>query len=195
MPRYAMVIKTDLCIGCQTCSVACKMENLTLPGCSRTTVKELVDARWEIGMCMHCENPPCVPSCPVQATWRNDLGIIVVDQEKCIGCGKCMKACPYQARRINPQKGYFKKALPYEEIAKKAKEVHRYHKPGKVDKCDFCLHRVKQNISPMCVEACTTLARIFGDRDDPQSEVSRLLAKGAKPLKPELGTQPTVFYL
>lgn len=195
MPRYAMVIKTDLCIGCQTCSVACKMENLTLPGCSRTTVKELVDVKWEIGICMQCENPPCVPSCPVKATWRNDLGIIVVDQEKCIGCGKCIKACPYQARRINPKKGYFKKVLPYEEIAKKAKEVHRYHKPGKVDKCDFCLHRVTKNISPMCVEACTTLARIFGDRDDPQSEVSRLLAKGAKPLKPELGTQPTVFYL
>ena len=195
MPRYAMVIKTDLCIGCQTCSVACKMENLTLPGCSRTTVKELVDVKWEIGICMQCENPPCVPSCQVKATWRNDLGIIVVDQEKCIGCGKCIKACPYQARRINPKKGYFKKVLPYEEIAKKAKEVHRYHKPGKVDKCDFCLHRVKKNIPPMCVEACTTLARIFGDRDDPQSEVSRLLAKGAKPLKPELGTQPTVFYL
>ena len=190
-----MVIKTDLCIGCQTCSVACKMENLTLPGCSRTTVKELVDAKWEIGICMQCEKPSCVPVCPVQATWKNELGIIVVDQEKCIGCGKCMKACPYQARRINPKKGYFKKVLPYEEIAKKAKEVHRYHKPGKVDKCDFCLHRVKKNISPMCVEACTTLARIFGDRDDPQSEVSRLLAKGAKPLKPELGTQPTVFYL
>jgi Fe-S-cluster-containing dehydrogenase component len=195
MPRYAMVIKTDLCIGCQTCSVACKMENLTLPGCSRTTIKELVDTKWEIGICMQCENPPCVPACPVKATWRNDLGIIVVDQEKCIGCGKCLKACPYQARRINPEKGYFKKVLPYEEIAKKAKEVHRYHKPGKVDKCDFCLHRVTKNISPMCVEACTTLARIFGDRDDPQSEVSRLLAKGAKPLKPELGTQPTVFYL
>jgi Fe-S-cluster-containing dehydrogenase component len=144
---------------------------------------------------MQCENPPCVPVCPVQATWRNDLGIIVVDQEKCIGCGKCIKACPYQARRINPPKGYFKKVLPYEEMAKKAKEVHRYHKPGKVDKCDFCLHRVKKNISPMCVEACTTLARIFGDRDDPQSEVSRLLMKGAKPLKPELGTEPTVFYL
>ena len=195
MPRYAMVIKTDLCIGCQTCSVACKMENLTLPGCSRTTVKELADVKWEIGICMQCENPPCVPTCPVKATWRNDLGIIVVDQEKCIGCGRCVEACPYQARRINPKNGYFKKVLPYEEIAKKAKEVHRYHKPGKVDKCDFCLHRVKKNISPMCVEACTTLARIFGDRDDPQSEVSRLLSKGAKPLKPEFGTQPTVFYL
>jgi tetrathionate reductase subunit B len=195
MPRYAMVIKTDLCTGCQTCSVACKMENLTLPGCSRTTVGELVDAKWEIGICMQCENPPCVPVCPVKATWRDDLGIIVVDQEKCIGCGKCVKACPYQARHINPKRGYFKKVLPYEEVAKKAKEVHRYHKPGKVDKCDFCMHRVKKNISPMCVEACTTLARIFGDRDDPQSEVSRLLAKGAKPLKPELGTQPTVFYL
>jgi tetrathionate reductase subunit B len=65
----------------------------------------------------------------------------------------------------------------------------------KADKCDFCLHRVKRNVLPMCVEACTTLARIFGDMDDPQSQISQLLAKGANPLKPELGTQPKVFYL
>ena len=195
MSRYAMVIKTNLCIGCQTCSVACKMENLTLPGCSRTTVKEQVNARWEIGICMQCEKPPCVPVCPVKATWKNELGITVVDQEKCIGCGKCMEACPYEARHVNPKMGYFKQSLPYEEVAKKAKESHRFHMQRKIDKCDFCLHRVKRNVPPMCVEACTTLARIFGDMDDPQSEISRLLAKGANPVKPELGTQPKVFYL
>jgi Fe-S-cluster-containing dehydrogenase component len=171
------------------------MENLTLPGCSRTIIKELMDARWQIGLCMQCEKPPCVDACPVKATWRNDSGIIVVDQEKCIGCGKCVTGCPYGARHLNPKNGYFGKVLPYEESARNAKEIHRYHKPEKVDKCDFCLHRIKRNLSPMCVEACTTLARVFGDRDDPKSEVSQLIAKGAKPLRPELGTQPIVFYL
>jgi Fe-S-cluster-containing dehydrogenase component len=195
MPRYAMVIKTKQCIGCQTCSVACKMENLTLPGCSRTTIREQVNASYEIGICMQCENPPCVAVCPANATWKNGSGVTVVDQGKCIGCGKCLKACPYQARRINPPNGYFKKLLPYEEVSRKVKEAHRYHVPKKADKCDFCLHRIKSNKLPMCVEACTTLARVFGDMDDSQSEVSQLVAKGAKPQKPELGTQPKVFYL
>ena len=190
-----MVIKKNLCIGCQTCSVACKMENLTLPGCSRTTIQEQVNARYEIGICMQCENPPCVPICPLKATWKNELGIIIVDQEKCNGCGKCVAACPYKARYINPKEGYFKELLPYEEVSQKTKETHRIHIPQKIDKCDFCLHRIRRKMLPICVEACTTLARIFGDMDDPQSQISQLLTKGATPLKPELGTQPKVFYI
>ena len=195
MARYVMVIKTSMCTGCRTCSVACKMENLTLPGCDRTTMRERIDASWEIGICMQCEKPPCVPPCPVEATWKNGTGIAVVDQEKCIGCGKCIDACPYGARHMNPDKGHFKKPLAYEIVSRRAKEMHRYHVAGKVDKCDWCLHRVKENRQPMCVEACTTLARIFGDGDDPKSEVSRLIREGAKPLRPELGTQPKVFYV
>ncbi|HEY3275632.1 MAG TPA: 4Fe-4S dicluster domain-containing protein [Syntrophorhabdaceae bacterium] len=195
MASYIMVIKTNMCTGCQTCSVACKMENLTMPGCDRTVIRERVDATWEVGMCMQCENPPCVPPCPVQATFKNDKGIIVVDQDKCIGCGRCIEACPYGARHMNPEKGYFTPPLPYEGAAAKARETHRRHVSGKVDKCDWCLHRVSAKKPPMCVEACTTLARVFGDSDDPKSEVARLLKTGAKPLKPELGTKPKVYYV
>jgi Fe-S-cluster-containing dehydrogenase component len=195
MARYAMVIKTNLCTGCQTCTVACKMENLTLPGCARTTITERVDASWDVGMCMQCENPPCVPVCPAEATWKDKSGIVLLDQERCTGCGLCIEACPYGARRMNPGKGYFELPLPFEEVAVKAGESHRYHKPNRVDKCDFCLHRIEKQMAPMCVEACTTAARVFGDLDDPESDVSRLIARGAKPLKPELGTKPRVYYL
>lgn len=195
MAANVMVIKTNMCTGCQTCSVACKMENLTQPGCDRTTIKERVDATWDIGMCMQCDNPPCVPVCPVDATRKNEKGVTVVDQDKCVGCGRCIEACPYGARHMNPDKGFFAGPLPYETAAARAGEAHRRHVAGKVDKCDWCLHRTKANKQPMCVQACTTLARVFGDPDDPKSEVSRLLKAGAKPLKPELGTRPKVYYV
>lgn len=195
MARYAIVIINKLCTGCQTCSVACKMENLTLPGCARTRITERIDATWEIGMCMQCEKPPCVTACPADATSKNKLGVIVIDQDACIGCGKCVEACPYDARHMNPDKGYFEKPLPFEVVSKKAKEAHRRHIAGKADKCDWCLHRIALNRPPMCVEACTTGARVFGDRDDPKSAVSRLIKDGARPLKPESGTGPNVFYL
>lgn len=195
MPKYAMVIKINMCTGCQTCSVACKMENLTMPGCARTTITDQVTAVWDVRMCNQCDDPPCVPVCPVQATWKEDSGITVIDQEKCIGCGKCVTACPYQARHINPKEGYFKEELAFEKVSKKAKEKHRIHIAGKADKCDFCMHRLKKGLVPMCVEACTTLARVFGDLDDPKSEVAQLVAKGAKPLRPQLGTKPKVFYI
>lgn len=194
MPKYGMVIKSNLCTGCQTCVVACKMENLTLPGCSRTRVSEKVDAKWEVKICMQCENPPCVSVCPAKATWVNREGISVIDQDKCIGCKKCISTCPYQARNINPKTGYFKKRLPFEEVSLKLKEKNRLHKPTKVDKCDFCIHRVNENRKPMCVEACPTGARVFGDMENPQSEVSKLISKRPLTLKPELGTKPKVFY-
>lgn len=195
MPKYAMVIKTNMCTGCQTCSVACKMENLTMPGCARTIITDQVTAVWDVRMCNQCDDPPCVSVCPVQATWKEDSGITVIDQEKCIGCGRCVTACPYQARHINPKEGYFKEELAFEKVSKKAREKHRIHIAGKVDKCDFCMHRLKKGLVPMCVEACTTLARVFGDLDDPKSDVAQLVARGAKPLKPQLGTKPKVFYI
>jgi Fe-S-cluster-containing dehydrogenase component len=195
MPRYAMVIKTNLCTGCQTCSVACKMENMTLPGCARTTVTEQVTADWEVAMCNQCENAPCVSACKVNATWKNAVGVVVIDQEKCTGCGACLEACPYEARHINPDRGYFKEHLAFEKAIRQGEEKHRIRIAGKADKCDFCMHRVQNNRDPMCVEACTTNARVFGDLDDPKSDAAQLVAKGAKPLKPELGTEPKVFYL
>lgn len=195
MSRYAMVIKTNLCTGCQTCSVACKMENMTLPGCARTTITEHMTATWDVAMCNQCEDPPCVSACNAEATRKNAVGVIVIDQEKCTGCGECLTACPYDARHINPKQGYFKEDPAFETVIKKLGEKHRIRIAGKADKCDFCMHRIQNNRDPMCVEACTTNARVFGDLDDPKSEAAQLVAKGAKPLKPELGTKPKVFYV
>jgi len=195
MPRYAMVINTNLCTGCQTCSVACKMENMTLPGCPRTTITETVAGTWDVAMCNQCENPPCVAACERSATWRNAVGVIVIDQEKCIGCAQCLTACPYDARHINAKRGYFKEEPAFEKRIDRVKELHRIRIAGKADKCDFCMHRIKMNRDPMCVEACTTNARVFGDLDDPKSEAAQLVAKGAKPLNPELETKPKVYYL
>ena len=195
MPKYAMVINTNLCSGCQTCSVACKMENMTLPRCARTTVTETVRGAWEVSLCNQCENPACVAACESNATWKNAAGVIVIDQEKCTGCAQCLTACPYGARHINSKQGYFKEEPAFEKMVKKVKELYRIRIAGKADKCDFCMHRIQTNRDPMCVEACTTNARVFGDLDDPKSEAAKLVAKGAKPLKPELGTEPKVFYI
>jgi Fe-S-cluster-containing dehydrogenase component len=195
MARYAMVVKTKLCTGCQTCAVACKMENLTLPGAARTTVTERVTAEWDVRQCMQCDAPPCVPVCPAKATAKNAAGITLVNQEACVGCGACVQACPYGARTMNGDKPFFGKPLPYEEAAKRTGEAHRIHQAGKADKCTFCEHRLAGGKPPMCVEACTTAARVFGDLDDRGSEAARLVAGGAKPFRPELGTRPKLFYL
>jgi Fe-S-cluster-containing dehydrogenase component len=195
MPTYIMVIKTRLCTGCQTCSVACKMENLTLPGIARTTITERPDGSWSTGICMQCQEPPCVEVCPVDATWKNELGITVIDQSICIGCGLCVDACPYDARCLNPELSSSDDSAPYVQTAIEAGESHRIHLAGKADKCDFCLHRIESGEPPMCVESCTTGARVFGDPDDTNSEVYRLLAEGAEPAKAELGTKPRVFFL
>ena len=195
MPSYGLVIRTELCTGCQACSVACKMENLTLPGCDRNRITEQPHSLWSVELCMHCEQPPCVPVCPADATWKNDSGITVVDQTACIGCGQCVEACPYTARHLNPEKGYFEEPLPYEKAALSSHAAHRIHVANKADKCDFCLHLIEKGSDPMCVEACTTSALIFGDLDDPSSPIRSLVDRGARPMKPELGTRPRVFYL
>lgn len=195
MPNYGLVIQTDLCTGCQACSVACKMENLTLPGCDRTRITEQQRSVWMFELCMHCEQPPCVPVCPVEATCTNDSGITVVDQTVCIGCGQCVEACPYGARHLNPERGYFDEPLPYEKAALDSHANHRIRVAHKADKCDLCLHLIENGRDPMCVEACTTSALVFGNLDDPASRVRHLVELGARPMKPELGTRPRVYYL
>jgi len=110
--------------------------------------------------------------CPTGATWkREEDGIVVVDPDICIGCKYCIQACPYDARFINP-------------------------KTGSADKCDFCVHRVEQGLVPSCVNTCVGGARIFGDLNDPESEIARLVATNpATVLRPGQGTEPNVFYI
>jgi len=195
-----MVIDLRRCIGCNACTLACKQENGTGPGVfwSRTIVSETgryPKARMDYLplLCMHCESAPCDKACPTGATRKLENGTVVVDQEKCMGCQACVMACPYDARtfvsKITPyygEKGY----TDYEEA------MEDKHQTGTVEKCNFCRDRVAAGLKPACVLTCTTRARIFGDLDDTESQVSKLIAerKGHQ-LQPQHGTEPSVFYL
>lgn len=180
MARYAMVIDTRSCIGCHSCTVACKVHN-DLP------VEIIYNPVTTVGptgvypdlhmvhiplLCMHCDNAPCVDACPTCASQRRDKdGIVFVEDEKCVGCLACVMACPYGARIKN-------------------------HETGAVQKCDFCKDRVDLGMKPHCVNTCHQKARIFGDLDDPESEVSKLVnGENAVRLLGELNTEPYVFYI
>lgn len=180
--RYGMLIDLRRCIGCQACTVSCHIENAAPMGDFRTIVSQLEVQDEDSGelatlmlprLCNHCDNPPCVPVCPVQATYQRQDGIVVVDADRCVGCAYCVNACPYDARFINPE-------------------------TQTADKCTFCAHRLEAGLLPACVESCVGGARIIGDMQDPDSQISRMIAKHRDELmvlKPEMNTSPQVFYL
>lgn len=180
--RYAMVVDVRRCIGCQACTVSCSMENQAPISHFRTVVSqyELKDSDRggaSVGvhvlprLCNHCDDPPCVPVCPVQATFQQLDGKVLVNSDVCVGCGYCVQACPYDARFINPD-------------------------TNTADKCTFCTHRVDAGLLPACVETCVGGARMFGDILNPDSAVSKLLAgNSVKVLRPEMSTNPHVFYI
>ncbi len=150
-------------------------------------------------LCMHCEEPACESVCPSGATVKEEDGTVTVDGEKCIGCRYCMVACPYGARYFNEreQNYYGNYRTPYEEMGADTLEGRESeHSTGRVEKCNLCIQRREQGLEPACVANCMTRARYFGDLDDPYSEVSRLIReKGGFQLNPELGTEPSVYYL
>lgn len=178
--HWAMVVDVAKCIGCQACTVACIMENRVPENAFRTFVSTYEVAEGDVTrlamlprLCNHCDEPPCVPVCPVGATFKAADGEVLVDGDACVGCGYCVQACPYDARFINAE-------------------------TRTADKCTFCAHRVEAGLLPACVETCVGGARIFGDLADPSSTVSKLLKERggeAKVLKPEEKTRPNVFYL
>ena len=177
--QYGMLIDTRRCIGCHACSVACKSEFEVPLGFYRSWVEYTekgsyphVDRSFLPRLCNQCSEPPCVDVCPTNATWkRDDDGIVVIDPDICIGCKYCIQACPYGARFLNPT-------------------------TGAAEKCDFCTHRITQGIEPSCVNTCVGRARIFGDINDPGSEISRRLGKNPTiVLRREMGKHPNVYYI
>ncbi len=199
MTRKVMVLDLKRCIGCQSCTVACKLENATPPGIFWARVLETETGKYPLAkrsfipvICNHCQDPPCLRACPSGATTKREDGIVLVDQDICIGCKACIVACPYEARFLREdERGYFSEELtPFEKAG------YQKHQKGVVSKCNFCKDRVDKGLEPACVQTCPTIARIFGDLDDPDSEVSRLIIERyAIQLHPEEGTNPSVYYI
>ncbi len=205
-------------MGCRACMVACKVENNTPQGTFwmyvfRFEEGEYPNTRvWFMPRpCMHCDNAPCVKVCPVGARYKREDGLVATDWERCIGCRYCEVACPYGVNYFNwrqPSKGYYLdwpdgEAPPYKnpDLEKPYGQERRRiagsgHLKGVVEKCTFCVHRVEKGLPPACVANCPVFALHFGDLDDPNSIVSRLLRRKRHfRLLEELGTAPRVYYV
>ncbi len=211
--KWVMVIDQQKCIGCSACNISCNTENNLPPGVVyRPVLKEEVGKYPNVGRiftpkpCMHCDNPPCVPVCPVKATWKQEDGVVVVDYNICIGCRNCLLACPYSARTADFGEFYgmgTPEIMPYETRPNYEYSKEWKRKPdnddspiGNARKCQFCLHRLREGMLPACVTTCLGGATYFGDYNDTSSVVRGLLGSSrVRRLKPELGTQPSVFYL
>ena len=211
---FAYALNLSICIGCRKCADACHVENnhdrpsnqsyirvfeMQKGGIDfekgNATYDHPVPAKDKYYMpvqCQQCENPPCVKACPIEATWQEADGIVVVDYNWCIGCRYCEAACPYHARRFNweaPQ-------VPAAEVNPNQSYLSNRIRPqGVMEKCTFCLHRTREGRLPACLEACPTGARVFGNILDPDSEIRWVLDnKRVFVLKEELGTKPRFYY-
>jgi len=205
--RYGMYIDLDTCVACQACTIACKLEN----NCSEGSQWNKVIAMGPYGEypevkinfvpvpCQHCDDAPCVKVCPVVATYKRADGIVMQDAAKCIGCKYCMAACPYGVRTFNKTKPYIQssKDIPawdhMPEFINPEVQVRPRHV---VEKCTFCVHLIDKGVkTPACVAACPSQSCVFGDLDDPKSEiVKRIKLKGTTQLKIEQKTKPKLYY-
>ena len=182
MARNCIVVNIDRCTGCYACQVACKMQNEVALGLAWNKVKVVGPVgeypnmvRYPLPtMCQECENAPCLEVCPTGATYRDEeTGVILIDSEQCIGCQACMQACPYGQRCYNEQTGV-------------------------VEKCNLCHDLTAKGELPACVKSCSAGARFYGDLDDPESDVSKELAKYSEDqihTLPDSGNAPLTKYI
>jgi Fe-S-cluster-containing dehydrogenase component len=212
--QFGYALNLSICNGCRKCAEACHVENNHDRKSNNSYIRvfEMTNGSldFEHGtphyqndtpaenkyympvQCQQCDNPPCVDVCPVQATWKERDGIVVVDYNWCIGCRYCEAACPYHARRFNWQAP----EIPPDEVNPNQGYLSNRIRPkGVVEKCTFCLHRTRVGRLPACLEACPTGARVFGNLLDPNSDIRWVLAnRRVFVLKEELGTKPRFFY-
>lgn len=204
MAKLGMAVDLHRCIGCNTCVLACKMQNnvpdgmlwnrVLTNGCERFdgaegTYPNLTRTYLPIA-CQHCENPACQKVCPTGATYTDKMGRVEIDYEKCIGCRMCMAACPYNVRVFNWNEPARSTGFDYGDASVPARSK------GVMEKCTLCKERTDRGDVPMCVLCCPADARIFGDLDDPESDVSvALREKEGFTLLEEKGTSPKVRYL
>jgi len=210
--RWAMVVDLRACAaenGCTDCIDAChQIHNVPhfpnpkdeikwiwtvpfehgFPEKEYEYIEESLKETRSLVLCNHCDHPPCVSVCPTKATWKREDGIVMMDYHRCIGCRYCMAACPYGSRSFN-----WRDPRPYiHEITPDFPTRTR----GVVEKCNFCAERLAVGLIPACVEACQKKGLVFGDLEDPESEVRELLRSNyAIRRKSSLGTMPQVYYL
>jgi tetrathionate reductase subunit B len=203
--RWGFLVDLRRCIGCNACTIACKAEFDVRLGVYRSSVGEKVSCEFPFvkrifipWLCNHCANPPCIENCPVdemeavhtfpdgsrtkylkRATYQRPDGVVLIDQNRCIGCGACVNDCPYGVRYLDPVKSAG--GLPEMKAA---------------DKCTLCAHRLAEGVVPSCVNTCQGRARKVGNLKDPKSEISRLIASNqTRVLRPELKTDPQCYYI
>ncbi len=182
MKQFTFVVDVDRCIGCKGCQVSCKMENGTTLGCDRMKIRQVgptgtypnLEMYFLATMCQQCENPVCLEVCPNGAIYkRKEDGVVLIDHKKCIGCQSCNKKCPYHATTYNENS-------------------------RTMDKCTLCLEAREAGEEPACVRNCAGRALHYGDINDPNSEVSKMIKEAGEEhvfTIRNFGNNPTTRYI
>jgi len=213
--RWGMAVDLTQCVRCYACVAACRIEHFLPIGMSwpRLVAMETGGDSPTVSTysvrCNQCQDAPCVEVCPTGATYQREDGIVAIDQDKCVGCRYCVIACPYQNRVFlsrDKNRGFFPGRVET-DFEKAGKELYR-HQIGTTEKCNFCAERIDAGLArglkpgvdreatPACVNTCPAQALTFGDLDDPNSEISRLIKeKDGFQLHPEYDTNPSVYFI